>query len=285
MNNEYVNYKKIIDSELEAAVESSPFANSELYDAIRYAILAPGKRIRGVMTLIFCDRLGITADKAIPFAVALEMIHAYSLVHDDLPEMDNDDFRRGAPTCHKKFGPAFALLAGDAILNYSVEFLLSKREAYKPEAFLCALDVLYSAAGACGMLGGQAIDIIGETSQLDLNKLLELHIKKTGALLLAPIKIAEALSGTLRDDFENYSKKIGLAFQIKDDILDVEGNAELLGKETGKDVAENKSTFTSILGITQAKEYLDREIADAQKYAGDDPLLLWLADYIGSRQL
>lgn len=285
MNNEYIDNKNNIDLQLEAAVENSPFAKSELYDAIKYALLAPGKRIRGVMTLIFCDRLGVAADKAIPFAVALEMIHAYSLVHDDLPEMDNDDFRRGAPTCHKKFGPAFALLAGDAILNYSMEFLLSKKEAYKPESFLGALEALYSAAGACGMLGGQAIDIIGETAQLNLEKLLELHSKKTGALLLAPIKIAEALSGTTCEDFENYSKKIGLAFQIKDDILDVEGNAELLGKETGKDMAENKSTFTSILGIAKAKKYLDREIADAKKYAGDDLFLLWLADYIGNRQL
>ncbi len=285
MNKEYTDYKNIIDSALENALANAPFNQTELFESIKYALLAPGKRIRGVMTLIFCNRLGVSEEQALPFAVGLEMIHAYSLVHDDLPEMDNDDFRRGSPTCHKKFGPAFALLAGDAILNYSIEHLLEKRGRYSPVAFLNALDALYAAAGACGMLGGQAIDIIGETTALSLEKLLELHSKKTGALLLAPIKIAEALSGTMNEAYENYSKKIGLAFQIKDDILDVEGNADLLGKEIGKDFAEHKSTFTSILGLPEAKEYLSREIAEAKCYAGDDTFLLWLADYIGERQL
>ncbi len=285
MNKEYISYKEIIDAELKAALKNAPFKDTELYPAIEYALLTPGKRIRGVLTLVFCNRFGISMDRALPFAAALEMIHAYSLVHDDLPEMDNDDYRRGAPTCHKKFGSAFALLAGDAILNYSMEYLLDKKNNDAPDAFLNALGCLYAASGTCGMLGGQAIDIVGEENALSLEKLLELHSKKTGALLLAPIKIAEALSGNINETFEKYSRKIGLAFQIKDDILDVEGNSELLGKETGKDAFEHKSTFISILGLAKAKEYLDQEIKDAKNCAGNDTFLLWMADYIGNRQI
>lgn len=285
MNNEYTCYKSIVDQALQSAIKNAPFAGGELFAPIEYALSTPGKRIRGVLTLVFSNRLGVAEEAALPFAVALEMIHTYSLIHDDLPEMDNDDLRRGAPTCHKKFGSALALLAGDAILNYAMEYLLIKRNNYPSASFLNAVEVLFSASGACGMLGGQAIDIIGEETDLSFEKLLELHTKKTGALLLAPIKIAEALSGKLHINYETYSKKIGLAFQIKDDILDVEGSTELLGKEVGKDVTEHKSTFTSILGLSKAKDYLDREITEAKNNAGGDMFLLWLADYIANRQL
>lgn len=283
MKSKFNELKQQVDNAIKNALSDSLLKDSRLFDPIRYSLLAPGKRIRGVLTLSFCERLSVPLDQAMPFAVALEMVHAYSLVHDDLPEMDNDDMRRGLPTCHKKFGHDTALLAGDAILNYAMEYLLSQRKAYQSQSFLDAMNELFSASGALGMLNGQAIDKNGEDCVLSLEELLELHRMKTGALLVAPIRIAEALSGSKKENYVNYCKAIGLAFQIKDDILDVEGNTELLGKEVGKDASENKSTFTSILGVDEAKKYLSDEIKKAKDMVPDDPFLLWIADYIGAR--
>ncbi len=283
MKSEFFKIKKRVDDAIELAFSENALVDSRLIDPMKYAVLAPGKRLRGVLTLSFCKRLSVPEEQAIPFAVALEMIHAYSLVHDDLPEMDDDDFRRGLPTCHKKFDHATALLAGDGILNYAVEFLLSHKNKYQPEFFLNAMRVLFSASGALGMLNGQAIDKIGESRILTFDELLELHRMKTGALLLAPIQIAEALSNKKAENYVNYSRRIGLAFQIRDDILDVEGNTQLLGKEVGKDALENKSTFTSILGVSEAKKYLERELELAKCAVQDDAFLLWIAEYIGTR--
>lgn len=283
MKNEFLKLKQKVDIAIEQMLSSSKINESYLSEPIKYAVSAPGKRIRGVLTLVFCERLSVPEEQAMPFAVALEMIHAYSLVHDDLPEMDDDDFRRGLPTCHKKFDHATALLAGDGILNYAMEYLLDQKDLYQPTSFLNAMNALFSASGICGMLNGQAIDKIGESRQLSLAELLELHQMKTGALLVAPIRIAEALSNTQNENYVNYSRKIGLAFQIKDDILDVEGSLDTLGKEAGKDACENKSTFISILGVSEAKNYLKKELDEARMAASNDPLLLWLAEYIGAR--
>ncbi|MBR4086740.1 MAG: polyprenyl synthetase family protein [Clostridia bacterium] len=283
MKSEFFEIKKRVDDAIESAFSEKVLGESRLIEPMKYAVLAPGKRIRGVLTLSFCERLSVPEEQAMPFAVALEMIHAYSLVHDDLPEMDDDDFRRGLPTCHKKFDHATALLAGDGILNYAVEFLLSQKSKYQPEFFLNAMSVLFSASGALGMLNGQAIDKMGESRNLTFDELLELHRMKTGALLLAPIRIAEALSNKKAENYVNYCRRIGLAFQIRDDILDVEGNAQVLGKEVGKDALENKSTFTSILGVPEAKKYLEQELELAKCAVQDDPFLLWIAEYIGAR--
>ena len=283
MKSEFFEIKKRVDDAIESAFSEKVLGESRLIEPMKYAVLAPGKRIRGVLTLSFCERLSVPEEQAMPFAVALEMIHAYSLVHDDLPEMDDDDFRRGLPTCHKKFDHATALLAGDGILNYAVEFLLSQKSKYQPEFFLNAMSVLFSASGALGMLNGQAIDKMGESRNLTFDELLELHRMKTGALLLAPILIAEALSNKKAENYVNYCRRIGLAFQIRDDILDVEGNTQVLGKEVGKDALENKSTFTSILGVPEAKKYLEQELELAKCAVQDDPFLLWIAEYIGAR--
>lgn len=284
MNKEYLAYKDKLDERLSTLVQEFLGVQHPLCDSMAYGVATPGKRIRGALTLVFCARLGVAEEQAIPFAVALELIHAYSLVHDDMPEMDNDDFRRGYPTCHKKYGADMALLAGDGILNLSVEYLLSQRGLYQAEPFLNALEVLYDASGAKGMLCGQVLDKQGEEKLLSLEELLELHRCKTGALLLAPIRIAEALAECKKESYVNYCKHIGLAFQIKDDILDVEGSAEVLGKETGKDHEENKSTFISILGLSKSKEYLENELDEAIKAGGEDEFLLWLARYIGARE-
>mgnify|MGYP003302615464 CR=1 FL=1 len=284
MKNEFNKIKRRVDDAISLAFSVGKINDSHLILPMKYAVLSPGKRIRGVLTLYFCERLSVPEEQALPFAVALEMIHAYSLVHDDLPEMDNDDVRRGLPTCHKKFDHATALLAGDGILNFAVEYLLSHREQYDSNAFLNAMKVLFSASGAQGMLNGQVIDKIGEIRELSLDELLELHRMKTGALLLAPIHIAEALSYHKNENYVNYCSSIGLAFQIRDDILDVEGNAQVLGKEIGKDVSENKSTFTSILGLSEAKRYLECELELAKNAVANDPFLLWIAEYIGARE-
>jgi geranylgeranyl diphosphate synthase type II len=284
MNKEFLTFKTKVDCAIETAISQAPFKESALYEPMKYVLTASGKRVRGVLTLAFCERLGVEEAQAIPFAVALEFIHAYSLVHDDLPEMDNDEYRRGIPTCHKKYGHALALLTGDAILNYTAEYLLSKRKLYQPDRFLNAFEILFNGSGVDGMLGGQAIDKMGENRTLSLDELLLLHQKKTGALLLAPILIAQQLANKNEEDYVNYSKSIGLAFQIKDDILDVEGSAELMGKTLGKDAEENKSTFISILGLDRSKKFLEKEIATAIQSAGGDTLLLWIAEYIANRE-
>ncbi len=284
MNNQYLALKNKLDDLLEHLIADELGGEHPLCDAMSYSVSSPGKRIRGVLTLFFCERLGVAEELAMPFAAALELIHAYSLVHDDMPEMDNDDYRRGNLTCHKKYGADMALLAGDGILNFSMEYLLSKRMAYQPECFMNALEVLYHAAGVRGMLYGQVLDKNGEKCALSLEELLLLHRKKTGALLMAPIKIAEALAATESENYVNYCKHIGLAFQIKDDLLDAEGSTEILGKETGKDLEENKSTFVTLLGLDKSKEYLQKELDGAIKAAEKEPFLLWLAGYIGSRE-
>ena len=282
MNEIFLQKKEQLDIALSALTETYIDRKNPLYEAINHAVSASGKRIRGVLTLVFCQKLGVSDNQALPFAVALELIHAYSLVHDDMPEMDNDDFRRGIPTCHKKYGADTALLAGDAILNFSMEYLLKFKELYQPDRFLNAIESLFTASGYNGMLGGQALDKAAENRMITLDQLLELHEKKTGALLLAPIKIAESLSGEKRVNYVNYSKHIGLAFQIKDDILDVCGTQEELGKTIGKDQAENKSTFITLIGLDEATKYLERELT-AAKALSDDSFMLWLADYIGTR--
>ncbi len=284
MNKEFLLKKEQLDRRLSGIIKDFFSKENALAEIMEYGISAPGKRIRGVLTMVFCERLGVPEDQAIPFAESLELIHAYSLIHDDMPEMDNDDYRRGMLTCHKKFGSAMALLAGDGVLNFSLEHLLEKRKLYQPDRFMDALEVLYEAAGARGMLQGQALDIMGETRTLSIDELLELHQNKTGKLLLAPILIAQALAGNRNENYVNYCRHIGLAFQIKDDILDVEGSKEALGKETGRDLAENKSTFVSLLGLKDAKDYLEKELAAAVQAAGNDTFLIWLAKYIGQRE-
>lgn len=283
MHEEYLQYKQRLDLLLNDVISEQLKEENQLYRFMEYGISTPGKRLRGALLLSFCARLGVSQKQAEPFALALEMIHAYSLVHDDMPEMDNDSFRRGQPTCHKKFGPAFALLAGDGILNFTIEYLLEHRDLYSADRFMDALDVLYSAAGGRGMLGGQVLDKLGEAKKLSLEELICLHNHKTGALLLAPATVALALAGKENENYVNYCKHLGLAFQIADDLLDVEGDQAILGKEIGKDLKDHKSTFVTLLGVAGARGYLEKEIEAARKAAGEDELLRWIADFTASR--
>ena len=236
-----------------------------IYDAMEYSLFAGGKRIRPVLSVAVCEMLGGNSEDVMPFACALEMIHTYSLIHDDLPCMDDDDLRRGRPTNHKVYGEGIAVLAGDALLNRAMETAM-KFSALPADSTLDILYALFSASGTEGMIGGQVIDLENEGKQTDAETLETMHLLKTGALIMAAAKIGAIASGCPSADIYRvceFAKKIGIAFQIKDDILDVEGNAEELGKPIGSDKENEKSTFVTIYGIEKAKEMLKAYTEDA----------------------
>ncbi len=251
-----------------------------LLDAERYSIFAGGKRIRPALVIEFCRLFGGEIRAALPFAAAVEMVHTYSLIHDDLPCMDNDQLRRGRPTCHRQFGEANALLAGDALLTYAFEITAQNR--YVTD--LCAASAvvaLAKAAGSLGMVGGQVIDLIGETQALDFETLLRLHRLKTGALIKVSALLGCMAAGLSKGEMKSlaatdYAEKIGLVFQIIDDILDVTGDAELLGKDCGNDAAHNKTTFMTYFSPEGARQYAgeltDRAVASIHKYPGSERL-------------
>lgn len=234
-------------------------------EAARYSLLSGGKRIRPVLLLSVCDLLHGRADEAMPFACALEMIHTYSLIHDDLPCMDNDDFRRGRSTCHKQYGEAMAVLAGDTLLNRAYELLFEALQPDRPD-MIAAGRLIAAAAGYLGMIGGQTLDLAAEGRKIEFDALRKLHRMKTGALIQAPIMAAAALA---RADsktaglLQEYAGLIGLAFQIQDDILDVTADDRTLGKSTGKDARDEKSTYVTLLGLEQAGHSLKETIGQA----------------------
>ncbi len=226
-----------------------------------YSLLAGGKRIRPCLMYLFSRLLGLDLDEVIPFAKSLEMIHTYSLIHDDLPAMDNDDLRRGKPTCHKAFGEGIALLAGDNLLNRAYEILFA--ECLKgDQGKIRASQFIADKAGINGMIGGQSIDLDSEDKAIDIDLLYELQDKKTGALLCAACMVPCFLSGapaSVASEVMEYSMHLGLLFQIKDDILDVEADPALLGKSTGKDERDGKATFVTLLGLEEATSRMNEE--------------------------
>ncbi len=261
-----------------------------LFDAMRYAVLNGGKRLRGVLMLEIGEKCGLSLQQMLPFAATIEMIHASTLIHDDLPCMDNDDYRRGKPACHKEYGEDVALLAGDALYPYAISIILSCAKKYNyPGEILDAILVLTSLAGADGVYGGQILDKKYENERCTPEQLLHLHALKTGALFSACARIP-CILGRVDAQTERtvcvYTKNLGLAFQVKDDLLDVEGNFETLGKATGADV--NKSTFISIYGNQRSKEILDQLITKAKDAISDLPqneLLMWICDFVMNRNL
>jgi geranylgeranyl diphosphate synthase type II len=256
----------IVDSALERYFPNSPEGERELkpsnslYKAIRHSLLDGGKRIRPILSIASFEAVGGKGDDILPFACALEMIHTYSLIHDDLPAMDNDDYRRGKPTCHKMFGEAIGILAGDGLLTEAFQLMTSRSSwAPLPNDKALILDVVHEiaqAAGISGMVGGQVADIESEGKEVDLPLLQYIHTHKTGAMILASIRVGARLGGadgeTLRA-FTRYGERIGLAFQITDDILNVEGKAIALGKSTGTDLSRGKATYPSLLGLDESK--------------------------------
>jgi farnesyl diphosphate synthase len=246
----------LTDGALERLLVAPPGLEARVYDAMRYSALAPGKRLRPFLVLASSGLFGVARRCALQVAAAIEMVHAYSLVHDDLPAMDDSDLRRGRPTCHKQFDEATAVLAGDGLLTSAFE-VLADPDTHGDPAVRCELvGALAAAAGPAGMVGGQMIDLIAERQTLDIGAITRLQRMKTGALIAFACEAGAILakaSGELRIALRGYAHDLGLAFQIADDLLDVEGSAAETGKPVGADAAAGKATFVSILGVERAR--------------------------------
>lgn len=270
----------ILDKELEKRLRTDEPIVSILLDAERYSVMSGGKRVRPFLTLEFCHLFGGRAESALPFAMAVEVIHSSSLIHDDLPCMDDDDMRRGKPSCHIAFGEANALLAGDSLLLYAFELCAENNEV-DPKTALEAISVLSRSTGNLGMVGGQVIDLYGDTHTLDFDTLIKLHSMKTGALIGAAVKMGCLAAGIAPDSKEYadaalYAKNIGLTFQIIDDILDARAGEE----------SPQKTTFLTFMCEHDAFEYskdlTDKAIEAIKKYKGSE-ILIAFAEYLLNR--
>ncbi len=255
----YQRYLTLAQDSLEKAADCYLPEKSEVCRAARYSLLGSGKRIRAVLTLSVCDMLEGDLQSAGCFAAAVEMVHCYSLIHDDLPCMDNDDMRRGKPACHKAFGEATALLAADALLTEAFE-VISKAPA-SAQARIQAVQALGSGAGSCGMVYGQELDLKYEAIAATEEQLRQIHLKKTGALINAAIQMGAAAANATKQQceaLERYAYGIGLVFQIVDDVLDVTSTAEALGKPVGSDSENGKTTFVTLYGVQGALELAEK---------------------------
>jgi geranylgeranyl diphosphate synthase type II len=235
-----------------------------IYKAMRYSVIGGGKRLRPVLALASCEAVGGDPSAALTAGCALEFIHAYSLIHDDLPAMDNDDLRRGKPTNHKVFGEATAILAGDALLTYAFQTLTQMKGA--PEIVLEVSNIIARAAGTEGMVAGQVADIISEGERVGPDVMEFIHRHKTGALIKVACTAGGLLGGGTREEVESlglYGEKIGLAFQITDDILDMVGSEEKLGKPIGSDTEQNKSTYPVLFGLQRASQLAHQAVEEA----------------------
>lgn len=278
-----------IDEQLHQLL-SSIDVSATLKSAMTYSVDAGGKRIRPLLVLATLEDLGVESEDAVMVACAVELIHTYSLIHDDLPSMDDDDFRRGKPTNHKVYGEAVAVLAGDALQTLAFE-CLTKLETTSAEKVVQIIQLLSQASGAQGMVGGQMLDMEGEAKPLTLTEMETVHVHKTGALLSFSIEAAAILAGLNEErtqQLKEFAWNIGLAFQIKDDILDITATTEELGKTAGSDTLSDKSTYPSLLGLEGAKERLathhQHAINSIAFLSTSNSLLALLADYIVHRK-
>jgi len=283
-----------VETALEDHLPEPEIQPQPLHEAMRYAVLGPGKRIRPALTYGTGLAIGLDPVLLNAPACALELIHAYSLVHDDLPAMDDDDLRRGRPTCHKAFDEATAILTGDALQTLAFQVLASDGVVPGgPHARIAMLDTLARAAGSRGMAGGQALDLAASSSNrdLDLARLENIHIHKTGALIRAGVRMAILARPELEPDsasrLDRYVKCLGLAFQIRDDILDVEGETAVIGKTRGKDQTQQKATYPALLGLAEAREKADALGAEALRnlevFDERAAPLRWIAEYVVNR--
>ena len=293
MLKEYLKEKKeLIEKTIDSYLGEFSYPHV-IAEGMRYAVLNGGKRIRPVLILMTLDILGKDETLGLPSGAALEMIHSYSLVHDDLPALDNDDYRRGKLTTHKKFGEAQGILIGDSLLTHAFNVLTEKNEGVISDKKIVEIVKLTSSyAGINGMVGGQTVDVESEGKKIDMETLKYIHKNKTGKLLKLPIEIGCVIgdaSNEIREKLEEYADLIGLAFQIKDDILDVEGEFEKLGKPVGSDAELEKSTYPSLIGMEESKKLLDETLEKAKKIIADNfseekgKILIELADFIGKR--
>jgi geranylgeranyl diphosphate synthase type II len=264
----YLNvHNQRINRALESLLETTAKAD-RILEAMTYSLMAGGKRIRPVLCLAAAETAGADPEDAMPVACALEMIHTYSLIHDDLPAMDDDALRRGKPTCHTAFDEATAILAGDALLTLAFQTLSSieLRKGEQAAKWLEVIQLISHAAGYCGMIQGQMLDMASEKKQLTLAELKSMHRLKTGALIEASVGSGAVLGGlnsTRISMLETYAQNIGLAFQVTDDILNVEGDPDIMGKAVGTDKLRNKSTYPSLLGLKESKDFAGRLVENA----------------------
>ena len=284
--------RELVDTFLKSYFENL-LSPSILYDAMKYSLFAGGKRIRPILTIASYEACGGDPDDIIPQAAAVELIHTYSLIHDDLPAMDNDELRRGKPTSHKVFGEAMAILAGDALLTeaFLMMTVATSKKKFRPSYLMKAIREIAFAAGASGMVGGQAQDILSENSEPDLHTLNFIHLHKTAALIKASVRIGALLAGIRGNKLKSlttYGENIGLAFQIVDDILDIEGVTEELGKSAGSDLEKNKMTYPSLIGIDESKkraqELVTEAIKSIQKFSSEAHPLREIARYLIKRR-
>lgn len=283
----------LVESFLSTALRQKQLPQG-LLEAMEYSLLGGGKRVRPVLCLLTARLFGMPGESVMPFAAALECIHTYSLIHDDLPAMDDDDLRRGRPSCHKRFDEATAILAGDGLLTDAFALMCSPalQGGVKPERVLRAIALTAEAAGAPGMVGGQYLDMQYTGRQnVSLRELAGMHAMKTGALLRAACLSGAALAGAAEEDVARvaaYGSALGAAFQIVDDILDETGSEEQLGKPVGRDAAKNKNTYPSLLGLEKSRELADLRAKEAVEalagYQGEAAdLLRGLAVYMANR--
>jgi len=258
-------YQQLVDSELDRLVPSETAAPATIHRAMRYSLFAGGKRIRPILCLEAARAVSGSFCAALPAACALEMVHTYSLIHDDLPALDNDDYRRGKPTNHKVFGDAIAILAGDALLTMAFQVLAEIDTP--PDRKVRLIAELAGAAGTLGgMIGGQVADLEGEGQQPEAALLETIHRAKTGALLRASLRLGAIVAGASQSEYEAlscYGEHVGLAFQIVDDILDVEESFAALGKTSGKDAQQHKITFPAVYGLERSRQMAEAECAHA----------------------
>ena len=289
---DFAAYLELSRDRVEIALDASmgPERPESLRDAMRYSLLAGGKRLRPILCLAACELVGGSSELAMPTAVALEMIHTMSLIHDDLPAMDNDDLRRGRPTNHKVYGDAMAILAGDAMLSRAFEMVAVRSANVPADRLLRVVGELALVSGAPGLVGGQVVDLESEGKAVDLQTLEYIHLHKTAALLRACVVTGALIGGASDDQLEamrTYANGIGLAFQIIDDILDVTASSEVLGITAGKDLLADKTTYPKLLGLDASREkalQLVRESKAALEPWRDKAApLLALADYVASR--
>ncbi len=241
-----------------------------IFEAMGYSLFAGGKRLRPVLMLSACEAEGGNEAEVMPFACALEMIHTYSLIHDDLPEMDNDDFRRGKPTCHKQFNQGIAVLAGDGLLTYAFEVMLKKAVESFDSKYVGAAETIARLSGSEGMLVGQVVDVTSEGKQIDNKTLDYIHKNKTGGLIKAALISGATIAGADRERLAKYEMmgdKLGLAFQIMDDILDVTSTQEILGKPVFSDEKNDKVTYVSMYGMDKARQDYFNLCADVNELA------------------
>lgn len=279
----------LVDNTLAELVPEKVEPLDVIYRSMRYSLFAGGKRLRPILLMAAADAVGGDGNKYLRVACGLEMIHTYSLIHDDLPAMDNDDFRRGKPTNHKVFGEAMAILAGDGLLTAAFEAMLSQTDT-KPDILVQVVREISAAAGPVGMVGGQAIDLLSEGKHLDLETLQLMHQAKTGALFRAALRSGAMLAGGTESQINfltEYAEQFGLAFQITDDILDVTGTQAEIGKPVGSDIRNNKATYVSTHSLDGARKLaqdaVDKALDSLSSFGAEADILRRFVEYLLTR--